>query len=85
MKDYSNIVLSIITKNGEEYNLKSSTHDSKHVFAFLRLIEEMKCDKFNLKEYIKNNKMTITGFEISKYLSSLGNVVFVHTDVNNKF
>lgn len=85
MKDYSKIVISLITKDGEQYNLASSKSDTKHIFAFLRLIDVVGSDIFYLKDYInsKKNKSLITGFELAKYLASKGNVIFFHTDVNN--
>lgn len=87
MENYSNIVISIITENGEQINLKSSKNDTKHLMAYQRLISTMGYDLFHLKDYI-NNRLSftsITGFELSKYVAANGNIVFFHTDVNNAF
>lgn len=87
MMDYSSTVISIIDQDGLQENLISSLGDEKHLSAFRRLIEQMGFDKFGLENYINSisTEGSITGFEIAKFISSQGNVVFFHTDVHNYF
>lgn len=87
MRDYSSTVISVIDKDGFQENLISSRNDAKHLSAFKRLIDQIGFDKYGIENYINNvnAKGSITGFEISKYISSQGYVVFFHTDVHNYF
>lgn len=87
MRDYSGTVISVIDQDGFQENLVSSRDDAKHLSAFRRLIEQMGFDKYGIENYINsvNTKGSITGFDIAKYISSQGYVVFFHTDVHNYF
>lgn len=87
MRDYSSTVISVIDKDGFQENLISSRSDAKHLSAFRRLIEQIGFDKYGIENYINNvnTKGSITGFEIAKFISSQGYVVFFHTDVHNYF
>lgn len=87
MRDYSGTVISVIDKYGFQENLISSRNDAKHLSAFRRLIEQMGFDKYGIENYINNvnAKGSVTGFEMAKFISSQGYVVFFHTDVHNYF
>lgn len=85
MKSYLNYVITIINKEGIEENLPSDMTDAKHISAYKRLIKQIGYDKYNINKYIDNiqSQGQITGFDISKYISGQGNIVFFHTDVHN--
>lgn len=87
VKDYSKIVISIITSDGLQFDLLSSPNDYKHVVAYKRLVNEMSFDRFRIMDYIhsRGHESSITGFELSEFVSASGNVVFFHTDVSNSF
>lgn len=84
MKEYINYVISIINSEGEEINLSASKKDTKHVRAFLRL-NALGFDNTSLKDYINDSGYRVTGFELTKFLASKGNIVLCHTDVYNCF
>lgn len=85
MKDYINYVISVINPDGEEVNLPASKKDDKHIMSFLRLMYESGFDNTALMRYINDNGYKITGFELSKFLASEGNIILCHTDVHNCF
>lgn len=87
VKDYSEIVIAIVDNDGKLYEVCSSINDVKHISAYKRLIKKVGNDCFGIADYFENinNKASITGFEIAKFVAASGNVVFFHTDVHNAF
>ena len=86
MKKYLDYVVTIINQEGIEDNLPSDKTDTKHISAFKRLMKKNGYDKYNINGYLDNlhSQGQVTGFDISKYISGQGNIVFFHTDVHNQ-
>lgn len=86
--NFNDIVIAIIDEDGRLFTLEASNQDAKHIHAFLRFTESYKPDKFGILAFLKereDNLGSITGFDLAKFVSSRGNVVFFHTDVHNRF
>jgi len=82
MKDYINIVISIIDINGKEINVEVNERYHKHIQPFKAAAKNHK--NLQIEKYIeKRGTDNITGYDIASFLGAEGSVVFFHTDVSN--
>ncbi len=85
--DFNKTPLLFIKKDGDIAFIEANPEDVKHLNGFINLIKKYN-DDFTDKifRYISDNKRSLTGFDISKYLVAEESCIAVfHTDIANYF